>query len=23
EWHGKPTTKDQAIAALEELANMP
>lgn len=23
EWHGKPPTKDQAIAALEELANMP
>ncbi|MBM4179009.1 MAG: transketolase [Ignavibacteria bacterium] len=23
EWHGKPPTKDQAIAALEELAQMP
>lgn len=23
EWHGKPPTKDQAIAALEELAHMP
>jgi transketolase len=23
EWHGKPPTKDQALAALEELAQMP